>query len=93
MDVTRGYHTKWSKWERQMSGDIPYVESKIWHAWTYQWKRIRLRQTEQTCGYQGGGGVQGGIDWEFGVSRCKVLYIYIYIKWIDNRVLLLSTGN
>ena len=45
--------------------------------WTYQWKRIRLRQTEQTCGYQGGGGVQGGIDWEFGVSRCKVLYIYI----------------
>ena len=42
---------------------------------------------EQTCGWQGG--EQGGMDWEFGISRCKLLYI----EWIDNKVLLYSTGN
>ena len=34
-----------------------------------------------------GGG--GGKDWEFGISRCKLLYI----EWINNKVLLYSTGN
>ena len=33
-----------------------------------------------------GGG--GGIDWEFGISRCKL----VYIGWI-NKVLLDSIGN
>ena len=41
---------------------------------------------EQTCGGQGG---EGGKDWEFGVSRCKLLYI----GWINNKVLLYSTGD
>ena len=31
----------------------------------------------------------GGMDWEFGISRCKLLYI----GWINNKVLLYSTGN
>ena len=31
----------------------------------------------------------GGMDWEFGISRCKVLYI----EWINNKVLLYSRGN
>ena len=31
----------------------------------------------------------GGKDWEFGVSRYKLLYI----EWINNKVLLYSTGN
>ena len=30
-----------------------------------------------------------GIDWEFEVSQCKLLYI----DWINNKVLLYSTGN
>ena len=29
------------------------------------------------------------MNWEFGISRCKLLYI----KWINNNVLLYSTGN
>ena len=29
---------------------------------------------EQTCGCQGGGG-GSGIDWEFGVSRYKLLHL------------------
>ena len=29
------------------------------------------------------------MDWEFGVSRCKLLYL----EWISHEVLLYSTGN
>ena len=32
---------------------------------------------------------RGGMDWEFGVSRCKLLPI----GYINNKVLLYSTGN
>ena len=35
---------------------------------------------------EGGG---GEVDWEFGVSRCKLLHS----EWINNKVLLYSTGN
>ena len=31
----------------------------------------------------------GGMDWEFGISRCKLLYI----ERISNKVQLCSTGN
>ena len=34
-------------------------------------------------------GREGGMDWEYGVSRCKLLYI----DWINNNVLLQSTEN
>ena len=30
-----------------------------------------------------------GMEWEFGVSTCKLLYI----EWINNKVLLHSKGN
>ena len=42
---------------------------------------------EQTCSCQRKGG-GGGTDWEFEISRCKLLPI----GWI-NKVLLYSTGN
>ena len=29
------------------------------------------------------------MDWEFGVGRCKLLHL----EWINNKVLLYSTGN
>ena len=31
------------------------------------------RHREQTCGCQGGWGDEEGIDWEFGVSRLKLI--------------------
>ena len=31
----------------------------------------------------------GGLDWEFGISRSKPLYT----EWVDNTVLVYSTGN
>ena len=37
-----------------------------------------------------GEGLQGrGMDWKFGISKCKPLYI----GWISNRILLYDTGN
>ena len=35
----------------------------------------------------GGGG--SGMDWEFGVNRCKLLHL----EWMENNVLLYGTGN
>ena len=40
--------------------------------------------TEQTCGCQG-----KGMDWEFVVSRCKLLHL----ERINNKVLLYIRGN
>ena len=34
-------------------------------------------------------GGRGGKDWEFGIGRYKLLYT----KWINNKILLYSTGN
>ena len=47
------------------------------------------RHREQTCSCQGGGGGRRGLDWEFGISRCKL----VYIGWINNKVLLYSAGT
>ena len=49
--------------------------------------RNRLTDREHTCGCEGGG--VGGMDWEFGVSRCKLLHL----EWINIKVLWYSTGN
>ena len=43
---------------------------------------------EQACGCQEGQGGSGR-DWEFGVSRCKLLHL----KWINNEIMLYSSGN
>ena len=43
---------------------------------------------EQTCGCQGEEG-GSGMDWGFGVSRCKLLHL----EWISNDGLLYSIGN
>ena len=47
------------------------------------------RHREQTGGCQGGRGWGRGMEWEFGINRCKLLYR----EWIHNKVLLYSTGN
>ena len=46
-------------------------------------------QTENRFVVAKGDGGGGGMDWEFGISRCKLLYI----EWLNNKVLLYSTGN
>ena len=34
-------------------------------------------------------GAWGRMDWEFGIKQCKLSYT----EWINNKVLLYSTGN
>ena len=46
-------------------------------------------QRDQTCGCQGSEGWGKRMDWEFGVGRCKLLYI----DSVNNKVLLYSIGN
>ena len=36
-----------------------------------------------------GEGVMGGLEWEVGVSRCRLLYV----EWISSKVLLYGTEN
>ena len=46
------------------------------------------RSREEACRWQGGWG-GSEVDWEFGVRRCKLSHL----EWIDNKVLLCSTGT
>ena len=91
MDATRDYHTKRSKSERERQ--IPYDTTYMWNLNVAQMNlSTRQKQThrhrEQTGGCQRAGG-WGGKDWEFGINRGKLLYI----GWINNKVLLYSTGK
>ena len=47
---------------------------------------IESQQREQTCGRQEGERLASGKDWEFGISRCKLLYL----EGIHNKVQLYS---
>ena len=72
IDDTKDYHTKWNKSERERQ--IPYAISYMWNLkhgpmnLSTKQKQIH-RHREQTCSCQGGGEREGGMDWEFGVSR------------------------
>ena len=55
----------------------------------YMQKRNRLTDFKNRFVVVKGEGGGRREDWELGVSRCKLLYI----EWINNKVLLYSTGN
>ena len=58
---------------------------------TYLWNRNRNKDIENRLVIAKGEGVGGGMEWEVGVSRGKLLYMLI--EWINNKVLLYSTEN
>ena len=53
------------------------------------YKINRLTDIENGLVVAKGKGDGGGLDWEFGISRCKLLCI----EWINNQILLYSTEN
>ena len=61
-----------------------FVKSKTWHKRTYSQNGNRLTDMENRLVVakekQGG----SGMDWKFGVSRCKL----IHLEWMGNGVLL-----
>ena len=66
-----------------------YVESKIWHRRTYLQNRNRLTDIENRLMVVKGLGGRGGMDWELGIGRCRLGQT----EWINNKVLLYSTGD
>ena len=52
-------------------------------------QKLTHRHREQICGCWGWVGGGSEMNWEFGVSRCKLLHS----EWISDEVLLYSTGN
>ena len=64
------------------------VEFKIEYKLTYLKQKQTHRYRQQTCGCQEGG-IREGKDWDIWIIRDKLLYI----RWINNNVLLYSTGN
>ena len=91
MDEPRDYHTSQnnSEREKQIPYDITYMWNVKYDTNQDSYKAKIDSQTQRTdfrLSRRRGG---GGVDWEFGISRGKVLYI----KWINNKILLDSTGN
>ena len=73
---------------------IPYGIVYIWNLIYDTNKPFYRKETnlwtlgKQTCGCQWQG-VGSGMDWESGVSRCKLLYL----ERVSNEILLYSIGN
>ena len=91
MGVTRGSQTKWSKSERE--GQISYGITYMWNP-KYGTNEPSTKQKTDSdtenrpvVAKEEEGG--RGMDWEFGVSRCKLLHL----EWVNNKVLLCSTRN
>ena len=90
MDRPKDYHTKQSKSEREIQ--TPHDITYIWN--------LKHDRNEPIYGTETGSltenrlvvtrvGSWGGMECEIGVSRCKLSYV----GWINNKVLLYSTGN
>ena len=85
------YHYKWSKSgrERQISYNVYMWNLEKWYRWSYLQSINRDTDVENKCTDTKAGRGGGGMDWKFGISRCKLLYR----EWINNKVLLYSTGD
>ena len=79
-----------SERERQIPYDITYMWNLKYdrNELIYE-TRNRLTGIENRHVVAKGERGLGEMEWEFGVSRCKL----VYIEWINNKVLIYSTGN
>ena len=81
---------KWSKSDRERQ--IPHYITYLWNL-NYDTNELtceadRLIDMENRCEWPKRKGSGGGMEWEFGVSRCKFMY-----RMDKYKVLLCSTGN
>ena len=73
MDGPTEYHTKQSNSERQLPYDGTYMWNLKYDVNEPICEIETDSQTEQTCGCGGRGGGEG-VDWEFAIRRCKLVY-------------------
>ena len=78
-----------SEREKQISYEITYVWNLNMTQMNLSLKQKQTRRERTDVWLPCEKGLGGGVDWEFGVSRCK----QFYIGWINNKILLYSTGN
>ena len=76
---------------RSLTPELPHatdVAKKNRYTWRAM-KQNRLTDIENRCvvAKEDRGG--SGMDWELGVSRCKLLHL----EWVNNKIPLYSTGN
>ena len=79
MDGTRDYHTKWSKSDKDKYCMISLISGiqKVMLTNLCAKQKQTHRHRDQTCRCPGRGGGWGREGWEFGISRCKLVYIPI----------------
>ena len=95
MDGIRDYHTKWTKSERDKYHMMSPVRGNENMAQINEnmaqinlpMKQNHAKETKLVISQVERAG--GGVEWEVGVSKCKLLYT----EWINNKVRLYSTGN
>ena len=76
MDGPRDYHTKQSKSERQIQYNITYRWNLKYDINEHIYKTDRLTDIENRLVVaKVGSRYKGGKYWEFGISRCNLLYI------------------
>ena len=71
---------------------LMYVKSFLLNLKNFLLSNSTLRKSKKIKyikRFMWGVGGRKGMDWEIGISRCKLLYI----EWINNKVLVYSTGN
>ena len=86
MDPTTDDHTKWSQSEKdkyRMTSPIG-GNLKKWYKWTFLQNKNRLTDIKNRLVVAKGEGGGGGMEWEFGINRCKL----VYTGWINHKVLL-----
>ena len=95
------FTTTWMQLENIILGEVSQTEKDKYRIlllicevqnmanWTCLQNRNRLTDIEErlVVAKEGGGG--SGIDWDFGISTCKLLHLV----WITSEVLLYSTRN
>ena len=90
MNRPRDYCTRSkSKRERQIPYDITYMWNLKYDTNELIYEKEIDPQIENRLVVAKGKWGEGGLYWEFGTSKCKLFCI----KWINNKVLLYSTGN
>ena len=78
MDGPRYYHTKRSKSkrDRQIPYDITYTRNLKYDTNEFICETATATQMQRTDVWLPKGEMgRGGLDWEFGISRCKPFYI------------------
>ena len=87
-DATKEYHTKWSQRKKDKYHMVSQYH-KIWYKRNYLWNKNRITDIEKSLAVAKREGVGGGMEWEVGVSGCKLLCM----EWIKTKMLLYSTES